>query len=93
MVCLNKKHPMCRNRQMGCYTSLTVSILVVRFENDLAVFLLERANALADEIQNLPVCRAILIFSDIVKLAVQLGIDFDAEVFVPFVSHIITEKS
>ena len=53
------------------------------------VLLFKFGDALADEVEDLAVAASALVFSDIVELVVEDGVDLDAEVFVFLVSHLI----
>lgn len=55
---------------------------------DLAVFLFKCTDALSDQVQNLSVGGAALIFGDVAKLKMQFRVHFDAQMLVLLVSHV-----
>lgn len=61
--------------------------------DDFSVGFFELSYTLSYKIKYLPVCRATLIFCNVVELVMKLRVNLYPEVLVLFISHIITFKS
>ena len=63
---------------------------IFRWGRDRAFLCLKLPDALADQVEDLPIGGASLIFGDVVQFSVELGVNFYSQVLVLFISHQIT---
>ena len=76
----------------GCCYMGKLPLFGFYFHLDFAVFLFKITDTLTDQVQNLPITGTAFVLCNIVQFIVELGIDFDSQMLVVFVSHTITTK-